>query len=426
MDLHLDLHSHSGYAGGVGKTSFDDVERNMPLKGIHVVGTGDCLYPAWLNKLRDTLQEEHTGLFSYAEGSPVSYVLQTEIILTADIGPRRKGVHTVLLFPSFDAVDKAVLQFEAWGMKNTVGRPFLCCKDKFDVSKKIETLLDIDDLIEVVPAHVMTPEGVFGSKAPIDSLQDFYGESAERISIIETGLSADPQVLSLIPEFDRMSLISNSDAHSPALNRMGREFTSVSTHKDYPSILSALRKNHILGTAEFNPVEGRYFLTGHRSGRRGHEGHYCIFSPKNTPPDAKCPICGKQLTIGVMERALQLSAIQGEGRDPDDVKPKKPFVHMVPLTEIIAYSLGIISVSSKKVYNNYIKITSIIDECDLWFEDQNTIRRKLSGIVDDKLLENILSVKRGEFCFYPAGYDGEYGTLRIGTTMDYEDVHIIK
>ena len=176
MDLNLDLHSHSGYAGGVGNTSFDDIERNMPRKGIHVVGTGDCIHPAWRDTLASSLQDAGNGLFTYAEGSTISYMLQTEVIFTSDIGTRRKGVHTLMLFPSFEAVDSVVGLLDRWDVKNTVGRPFIKCRDAADVSDKVCALLDADAGIEVIPAHVMTPEGVFGSKAPLSSLYDFYGE----------------------------------------------------------------------------------------------------------------------------------------------------------------------------------------------------------------------------------------------------------
>jgi PHP family Zn ribbon phosphoesterase len=355
--------------------------------------------------------------------SPISYVLQTEIIITADIGNRRKGVHNVVLFPSFESVERTCTLLEGWGVKNTVGRPFLCCEGPDDVACKLSAIYDIDDLIEVVPAHVMTPEGVFGSKAPVESLHDFYGDATELLSMVETGLSADPQVLAMVPELDRMTLISNSDAHSPALHRMGREFTTIDARRDYESIIKTLRRGHVIHTAEFNPSEGRYFLTGHRAGRKGHEdGGHCIFSPRHTPSDGLCPICGKPLTMGVLERAGILSRAQGEERTLDSVRPAKPFVHMVPLVEIIAHNRGISSVSSKKVISTYLDITTACNECDLWFESESTVRRLLAGIAHDSLIEDIIQVKKGNFTFRPTGYDGEYGTLVIGERDDVRDV----
>jgi PHP family Zn ribbon phosphoesterase len=418
MDLNLDLHSHSGYAGGVGNTSFEDIERNMPRKGIHVVGTGDCIHPAWRKELENMLHDDGTGLYSYREESTVSYLLQTEVIVTSDIGGRRKGVHTLLFFPSFDAIDAVVQLLGDWGVKNTVGRPFIKCLDACDVSNRMGKLLDVDDGIEVVPAHVMTPEGVLGSKAPVSSMHEFFGDAVERLSIIETGLSADPYILSLVPELDRFTFISNSDAHSPALNRMGREFTTVSSARSYDGILSCLRKNRIEATAEFNPMEGRYFLTGHRGSRKGHDGHYCVYGPGRMPPDGLCPICGKPLTIGVLERALQLSHVQGDPRNAHDMSSQTSVTHMVPLVEVIASAKSIGSLTSKKVLDVYDAITNVTNECEIWLNSLSWVESRLSGVVGDDVLSAIRAVKEENFCFDPAGYDGEYGALVIGEKKD--------
>lgn len=424
MDLNLDLHSHSGYAGGVGKTSFEDIERNMPRKGINVVGTGDCIHPAWRSTLEADLSDCGNGLFSYTEGSSVSYLLQTEVIFTSDIGGRRKGVHTLLLFPSFEAVDAVSLLLDQWGVKNTVGRPFVTCRDAAEVSSRIEAILDADSGIELIPAHVMTPEGVLGSKAPVPSMESYYGECSERISIIETGLSADPYILSLVPELDDVTFISNSDAHSPALNRMGREFTTVSAPCTYEGILSRLRKNRIEATAEFNPMEGRYFLTGHRGSRKGHDGRYCVYGPGKMPQDGLCPICGKALTVGVLERALQLSSIQGDPRSIDDMKAKTAVTHMVPLVEVIASAKSICSLASKKVLHEYGRITEVTTECDIWLKSAAWVESRLSGIADEAVLSAIQEVKNENFCFDPAGFDGEYGALAIGEQRDFMDIRV--
>lgn len=424
MHLAMDLHSHSGYAGGVGSMSFEDIERNMPCKGISVVGTGDCLHPLWRKTLENTLRDCGTGLYEYHEGSPLSYLLQTEIIFTADIGARRKGVHVVLFFPSFEAIDAVTDLFSRWGVKNTVGRPFVTCADPQEVGERIAAMYAADDGIEVVPAHVMTPEGVFGSKAPVDTLSGFFGEAAERMPIIETGLSADPLVLSLVPELDGRTFISNSDAHSAALHRMGREFTSVTCPRSYDAILSALRHNRVDATGEFHPSEGRYFLTGHRASRAGHDGRSCVYGPGRAPSDRRCPICGKQLTIGVLERALDLSRIQGDERAMEDMRAVTPFYHMVPLVEVIARARGIASCSSAKVLSAYHAITSVVPECALWGLSAGRIASRLADVADENVVRAIIDVREGRFSFEPPGYDGEYGELSIGDARDCRDICI--
>ena len=324
MEINADLHAHSGYAGGVGKISLKKIDEMMSLKGIHIIGTGDCLHPGWLKYLKETLQEED-GLFTFEERE-TKLILQTEVIVTSDVGIGRKSVHTVVLFPSFDSVEQVCKKMDKWGVKNTIGRPFVICEDNTDVSQKLYEIRDIDNKIEIIPAHVLTPDGIYGSNRPITYLHEFFGDFSDEIKAIETGLSADPQILHYIPELEGRTWISNSDAHSHHLHRMGREFTTFDVQKwGYSQIIEAIRRDKVVQTAEFHPAEGRYFLTGHRGNRKGHSGSYCYFSPENVPDNHECPICFRKLTIGVFERALTLKINQsGEGTLSEIIEEKKP------------------------------------------------------------------------------------------------------
>lgn len=428
MLLNCDLHSHSGYAGGVGQISLDDLGSTMKRKGIQVFGTGDCLHPQWSRFLKDNVFEKEDGLFSKGE-SDVRFILQTEVIFTCALGSGRKSVHTIFLFPSFDAIDKVCRIFDDIGVKNTIGRPFIKCVDNKDVGNVICRILDADEGIEIIPAHVMTPQGVYGSNNPVDRMKDFYGCAVDRISAVETGLSADPKILSLIPELDDYALVSNSDAHSAALNRLGREFTTFDVSSvSYDNMIKAIRGRKVARTAEFDPTEGRFFLTGHRAGKKGHGNDYCVYSPKFTPKDGRCPICRGKLTVGVLERALQLKDIQGGTREFGELRPNcQGFVTMVPLAEVVAYSLGVQSVSSPKVISMYDVIASAMgNEVDLWFEKDSVIEKKLSEVgVDSKVIGNIVSVKGGNFSFSPAGFDGTYGKLVVGKKEDIFGVNVV-
>ena len=433
MQVNADLHAHSGYAGGVGKISLAKIDEMMSLKGIDVIGTGDCLHPQWMEVLKENVKEIEDGIFSFEERE-TKFVLQTEVIITSKIEKGRKSVHTVVLFPSFDAIERVCKVMENWGVKNTIGRPFIVCEDKNDVSQRLCTMRDIDSKIEIIPAHVLTPDGIYGSKRPITYLNEFFGEYSREISAIETGLSADPGLLELIPELQDRTWISNSDAHSHHLHRMGREFTTFEMRKmDYSHLVEAIRKNNVVRTAEFHPAEGRYFLTGHRGNRKGHNGSYCFYSPEYVPENHKCPICSKKLTIGVLERALilqkeQSSKAEGMRRIAENInikrnrKKKRNFVNMIPLAEIVARSLGIKSLTAKKVLKGYKKIVDLVgSECDLWFMDETELADILRNSIDQDILKALLHVKRGEFGFYPPGYDGEYGNLNIGKLVDIID-----
>ena len=64
MKINVDLHYHSGASGGVGKINLTDFLNIAPLKGIDVVGSGDCLCPvsqggrpSWLETLKKSFQE---------------------------------------------------------------------------------------------------------------------------------------------------------------------------------------------------------------------------------------------------------------------------------------------------------------------------------------------------------------------------------
>ena len=420
MHINADLHSHSGYAGGVGNISLTAIDEMMTLKGIDVVGTGDCLHPNWSSYLEDHLKEVTDGVFSF-EDRETKFILQSEVIMTCPVTDGRKPVHTVLLFSSFDSIERCRTLLDLWDVKNTIGRPFIVCKNTEDVSHKLFSLYDIDSLIEIIPAHVLTPDGIYGSNRPITYMKEIFGEFSSHISAIETGLSADPGLLTYIPELKDMTWVSNSDAHSPHLHRMGREFTTFDVPSlSYSNIIHAIRKNAVVRTAEFHPAEGRYFLTGHRAHRKGHGDAYCFYSPDFVPADHICPICSKKLTVGVLERALILSREQESGYSPlQGNREKRNYITMIPLAEIIARGLGISAITGKRVQREYQRIVEQTEsECELWFMDEETIIDVLKGCTADRIFNAILSIKRGEFGFYPPGFDGSYGCLNLGSEVD--------
>jgi len=430
-----DLHSHSSYAGGTGSLDLKTAVENMPMKGVRVVGTGDCLYEPWLKILKEQLvDEDENGVFELKnateEEAQTKFVLQTEIAVTAPIGVNRKNVHCIFLWPDYNAIEEAIKLIEKFDVKNSMGRPFLTNDSIEEVGERINKLLDIDPLVEFIPAHILVPLGIYGPKPSIVYMSDFFGEAAERIHAFETGLSADPTVTTLIPELDDLTLISNSDAHSAALNRLGRELTSLDISKiTYKEIIDALRNNRVCYTAEFHPSEGRYFLTGHRGGIRNHkQDEYCVYSPDMVPKNKICPICDLTLEPGVLQRAIELSEFQGSNREYGKMYGKKrSFYRMVPLVEIIANGLGIKNPNSKNVRQIYFLIVnSIGNECKLWTTKLSFLEEILSSLVDEKIAEAIIEVRKGNFCFSPPGFDGSYGELTIGETSQYHGIKIEK
>ena len=449
MEIHADLHAHSAFAGGAsagGKTPeerrkriqkrFIDASIYSPLKGVNLIGTGDAQFEPWLYFLRVNLDEFEPGIFTYEgeitnssfnnELDPPKYVLQTELIFTGPIpnSNKKKRVHIIILFPHFDAIKSLNELLDNWGVaRKNMARPFVVCSSTYEVDMKVQAILDIDPLIEMIPAHVLTPEGVYGGNNRINYMHEFFGDAQLSFHAIETGLSADPSILGLIPELDRYTLISNADAHSAALNRVGREFTSYKLNKlDYSSLIDGIRKNRVIKTAEFHPTEGRYFLTGHRDLRKRPGEHkknqFCYFSPRHLPPNDICPQCDKELTVGVLQRAFEISEVQGLRSLGDG--PKREYVTMVPLIEIIGYFFGIKTLTSKRVLKQYQEVIEITGtEVSLWTDDK-IIEHLYGSIVPNELVDLISMVRDGKFMFEPVGYDGVYGVLNIGASVDFE------
>ncbi|MHA1974693.1 MAG: endonuclease Q family protein [Candidatus Hodarchaeales archaeon] len=449
MKIAMDLHAHSVFAGGTQalKLSPEYMKENkkkalrqlsmtnetMPLKGIELIGTGDCQFIPWTNILKEALSEEDNGIFILKNHHETKFLLQTEVIFTSPIGKRSKIVHVVLLFPDFNSVETFQEQLKKWEVKyEKMARPFIKTKSPNMVADRLNEILDIDSWVEAIPAHIMTPQGVFGSNIRINSLEDFFGNASTRIQVVETGLSADPAFLALIPELDERTLISSSDAHSSALHRMGREFTIINVEKlTYRDIILGLRRNKIDLTAEFPPEEGRFFLTGHRAGRKTPGTHgkdeYCYFSPKHVPVNDICPICGKTLTIGVFQRCCEISRAQGAERVLHEVKPNSKFITMVPLIDILGDVLKIKTKTSKTLISNYKQIIAEIGpESTLWQVNKEKIQEQLEGKIKSNILEAILKIKERDFTFHPYGYDGTYGELKIGETGDFTNVKVIK
>ncbi|MCE7734736.1 MAG: hypothetical protein GPJ54_07670 [Candidatus Heimdallarchaeota archaeon] len=455
MEVHADLHTHSIFAGGAGGVSkdgaksyskmtkrFQDSSTFSPLKGVNLLGTGDCQFGPWNQFLQSDLEEVSPGIFEYTESfektlpknidlEDPKYLLQTEVIFTGPTpnSKRKKKAHVLIYFPDFTRVAEYNDLLDEFKVAHkNMARPFIVNDTVEEIEMKMHKILDLDPNVEIIPAHVMTPEGVYGSNDRINYLNEFFGNADKRIHAIETGLSADPSILGLIPELDNLTLISNADAHSAALNRVGREFTSLKINKlAYANIIESIRKNKVVSTAEFHPAEGRYFLTGHRAERKKPGVHmknqYCYFSPNHVPMDDICPICKKELSVGVLQRAFEISKVQTEdqARKLGD-GPQRKYTTMVPLIEIVAKSLGMKSLTSKRAFKTYLDvIVEIGTEANLW--TKNLDLSNFDFPVD--LAENIRQIKNGNFSFSPLGFDGTYGELIIGETSDMEDIKII-
>ena len=90
------------------------------------------------------------------------------------------------------------------------------------------------------------------------------------------------------------------------------------------------------------------------------------------------------------------------------------------MVEVIAHSMSLKSVKSKKVVSIYTAIIQELEnEVHLW---QKSIEEISSLRIPEKTKEEIIEVMKGNFAFIPPGHDGVYGKLTIGRKIDVENV----
>ncbi|MBI5847975.1 MAG: DNA helicase UvrD [Nitrospirae bacterium] len=407
MRFIADLHIHSKYSRA---TSRDLNPENLwkwaQLKGISVVGSGDFTHPQWIKELEEKLGPAGNGLFSLKKAfetddvpdscrADVSFMLSAEISCIYKKNDKTRKIHSVILAPGFSAAEKINARLKQIGNLHSDGRPIL----GLDAKELLKIVLDISPDAMVIPAHAWTPHfSVFGAVSGFDSLEECYEELTPHIHAIETGLSSDPLMNWRLSALDNITLISNSDAHSPS--KLGREANVLETEISYGAITDALKtRKGFSGTIEFFPEEGKYHYDGHRA---------CdvSFTPKESIRyNNICPVCSKKLTIGVMHRVDKL-ADRDEGFRPKDAPP---FHSIIPLVEIIGEALSV-GPSSKKVAAMYFNLLSALgNEFTILLDTPLT---EIENAGSAKIAEAIAKMRSGDISIAP-GYDGEFGKIRI-------------
>ncbi|UCH81069.1 MAG: DNA helicase UvrD [Nitrospiraceae bacterium] len=392
-----DLHIHSEFSRATSR------EMNVEVlalwakkKGINLIGTGDFTHPGHFSNLKKSLEPSCSGLYSIPSEPSIYFMLSAEVSSIYKQKGKVRKIHNLIFAPDFDIAEKINVELDRRGNISSDGRPIL----GISARELLEIVLDISEDCLFVPAHAWTPWfSIFGSRSGFDSIEECFEEYSEYIYAIETGLSSDPEMNWRLSMLDNITLLSNSDAHSPA--KIGREANVFQCDMDYFEIMDVIRKKdreRFLYTIEFFPEEGKYHFDGHRT---------CglSFAPEQTiENDFLCPACKKPLTVGVMSRVNEL-ADRRQGFVPDNAVQTK---HLVPLQEIIseAYSVG---VNSKKVKNEYEKIVSTSTEFEVMLD---LTVDELHKITDRKIAEGILKVRAGDMSIIP-GYDGVFGKVSI-------------
>ena len=406
MLFYADLHIHSKYSRATSKDcNLEQLALWAHKKGLTLISTGDFTHPAWFKEIQEKLIPLDNGVFKlkpeiekqlFPQGTNVRFLLSVEISTIYKKWDKTRKVHHVVFAP--DIADAQNFRNKLGAIGNIVsdGRPIL----GLDSRDLLEVALESGEGSYIIPAHIWTPWfSALGSKSGFDSIEDCYGDLSEHIFAVETGLSSDPEMNWKVSKLDKYRLVSNSDAHSPS--KLAREATVFDTNPDYFSVMKALKTGDgYVGTVEFFPEEGKYHEDGHR------KCEVCLTPDETKKYNGICPVCGKPLTIGVLNRVMELA-----DRDlKSDFKPETAgrVFSLVPLAEIIAEIMQV-GAQSKSVTTEYERLIQKFGPELFILQDAPV--EKIEK--DSPMLATALSRLREGKVIKHAGYDGEYGVIKL-------------
>ncbi len=373
MRIITDWHLHSRFSRACSQEL--TLENNAlwcAKKGVNILGTADFTHPTWFKEITEKLIEDQPGLYKLKSGkhNSMRYMMTTEVSQIYKKNGKTHRIHNIIMAPSTQSVAKinSWLDHHHFNRRSD-GRPIL----GIDSEELYKYLRDIDERIIMIPAHAWTPwYSVFGAMSGFDSLDECYGSMTPHIYAIETGLSSNPPMNRSLSKLDNIMLISNSDAHSP--RNFGREanvFEIAPAKLSYDEFIRILRERDSLSfkyTIEFYPEEGKYF---------------------------------KEVSDRISILADRKAAMPSGS---------VPFKSIVPLQEIIAESLGLVTTAGKKVQETYESmIKSLGSEFDILLDSSLS---DIASSSNSRIAEAINRVRTGNLSITP-GHDGIYGKVKI-------------
>jgi DNA helicase II / ATP-dependent DNA helicase PcrA len=426
MRTYADLHIHSKYARACSpQLTPENIDLWCRIKGLGLVATGDFTHPKWFAELSEKLEPHGEGLyrlkkefrqkdprFTPVSETDVHFMCGTEVACIYKHGDAVRRVHHCIYAPSLEVVAKINAELQARGKNlKADGRPILGLTSK----ELLTLLLDIDERNVLIPAHVWTPWfAIFGSKSGYDSIEECFEELTPHIFAIETGLSSDPPMNWRVSALDSVALVSHSDAHSlPNLGREADVFEGAEL--SYASVMQALREGSpsqvaagkqtaavkLAGTVEFFPDEGRYHYDGHRA------CNVCLSPDESAKVKGVCPKCGRELTIGVLNRVYEL-ADRTSSATPHGALP---YTSLVELDKVIAQAQGVKGRATKAVEAEYWQLVSEgRGELPLLLD---TPLERLAPLTTQRVVEAIKRLREAKVAELIPGYDGEYGTVHL-------------
>lgn len=383
-----DLHIHGTYSGATSdKMVFETIAKEAVKKGLDFVGTGDILHPKWLNSLQKELEKETEGTYKHPN-------YETRFILTTEVEDKKR-VHHLILIPSLSKAKELRKKLKPHSTDLYIdGRP----KINLNAPEITEKTIETDCLIG--PSHAFTPWTSIYKEH--DTIQECYKNQTKNITFLELGLSADTYLADRLSELENLTFLSNSDAHSPWPNKLGREFnrfeiSEPSSEDLYDSIGSGENLSLNVG---LDPELGKYHLT---ACSRCYE-RFSIEEAESL--DWECDECDGSIKKGVFDRINELADF--ENPHHPDFRPD--YLHTAPLSEIIALAWD----QSNPRSNNIQKAwNSLVGK----FGDEITVLvdvsiPKIRKVTDRSIGFMIKAFREGELDIEPGG-GGKYGDLKM-------------
>jgi uncharacterized protein (TIGR00375 family) len=383
MKINADLHIHSMYSAAVSRDmDLPQIAQEAQKKGVGMVGTGDCLHLKWLQKIKSL--KESDGLFALDN---------MRFALTGEVEDSHR-IHHLMFLPD---VAKAMELRARFASKSSTldsdGRP----KVHMNGAEIADAVLEAGGLIG--PSHAFTPWT--GMYAAYRSLSECYQDHADHIRFIELGLSADTGYADRIAELSTRTFLSNSDAHSPRTNKLAREFNQLELYNlSFNDLKMAIARENGRQTTlnvGFYPEEGKYNQTACTRCFRQYTAR------KLEELQGRCPACMGLIKLGVKDRVNSL-ADYSEPVHPDH---RPPYLHLIPLAEIIAMAIGnksALAVGVQKRYNDMVQRRTEIEV--LMDADLSELE------AEPQVIEAIEAFRTGRVIVKPGG-GGKYGEVSL-------------
>lgn len=375
MLINADFHVHSPYSGGTSeKIDLKLFAEGAKKKGLNLIATGDCLHPVWQKEIK---KYEKNGII---EINGIYFVLSVEI-------EDKNRVHHLLLFPDF---------YSANDFKEKIAK----YSKNIDEDGRPKVLLNGEQILEfakesnalIGPAHAFTPWTSL--YAYFDSVLSYYGKKPD---FIELGLSADSNYADRIKELHSITFLTNSDAHSHLPNRLGREFNRLEVGEiSWDEIRKAILNHKISLNVGFPPEKGKYNRTACASCHRQ-------FKKEVAEEMNWTCYCGGVIKKGVKDRIDELADFS----QPVHPKHRPPYLHLIPLAEIIEEALKIRAKYS--IRKKWEEITKLGNEIQILLDIDI---EKLRKFVPPAILNAIKAFREGKIKIIPGG-GGKYGEIVI-------------